>query len=99
MSKGPFDRREVDRDEPVREVDEDALKTLAATHPGFEVCCLRCGSSSVGVDSDTGYSPESGSWGSVYLRCAICGLNVAIYGADVGLVRDKYDRSTEGRIR
>ena len=38
----------------------------------FKVECKMCGSSKVIIDSNLGFSPQSGSWGSVDFWCIDC---------------------------
>lgn len=50
--------------------DQFARQDAAAkTHQGFTITCDKCGSKVVAIESWGGYSPESGSWGSVDLVC------------------------------
>ena len=46
--------------------------------PGFEVKCLKCGSTDVLLDNSLGFSAVSGGWGSVDLVCQGCKARVEI---------------------
>ena len=72
MRHTEFDRRKKDRGQAPKYVEEEEQAALDATHAGFRVTCLRCGSHSVGVTSDVGFAEPYGGWGSVDLVCAIC---------------------------
>lgn len=48
--------------------------------PGFEVKCLRCGSTKVRLDDSRGWSDASGPWGSLDLCCTECDNAVEIAG-------------------
>lgn len=60
-----------------REENRDA--DLDATHPGFACRCDACGSYRVYVQNSTGWSPESGGWGSISLICDDCGKSCDIW--------------------
>jgi len=59
--------------------DEDEEMNWNKTHPGFTITCDECGSDHVTVDSDVGWSEETGGWGGVYLRCNECRKSEEIY--------------------
>lgn len=57
-------------------------KTVEAcneTHPGFTIICDKCGSKEIYTEDSTGYSEESGAWGSYELVCNKCGNRCSIY--------------------
>ena len=75
----PLEGWELDE---LRDPDPGARELLlATTHPGFTIHCQRCGSDAVGVDSDAGWSGQSGGWGGVFLHCAKCDLAVYLWEA------------------
>lgn len=41
--------------------------------PGFEMRCLKCGSTCVILENDQGWSKTSGHWGGINLECRGCG--------------------------
>ena len=47
-------------------------EAIAKQWPGFEVKCLECGSTSVVLIDDRGWSEESGPWGDIKLQCDKC---------------------------
>jgi len=55
------------------------LEEAQKTHPGFTVICQQCGCSAVQIQSSLGWSPESGGWGSIDLKCLVCDQTEAIY--------------------
>lgn len=65
--------------EELKDPDAEAVAVLQGTHRGFGITCERCGSSAVGVESDFGCSPTSGTWGGVALHCARCDLAVYVW--------------------
>ena len=65
--------------EYVRVVDSAAAELASDTHKGFSIKCDRCGEGYVVVQSDVGFSPQSGGWGSVRLRCLACDADVDLW--------------------
>lgn len=46
---------------------------------GFIIRCIKCGSDQIVIDNTLGYSPESGAWGSIDLKCNKCSHQAEIY--------------------
>ena len=53
--------------------EEDQIDYTASFYPGFTITCGKCGSQSVRIKNDMGWSEESGSFGSIDLLCDECG--------------------------
>lgn len=53
---------------------------LEKQYPGFQITCLKCGSTEIELDNWMGWSEVSGNFGSLELQCTKCGYNVAIAG-------------------
>lgn len=51
------------------------------THPGFTIICDKCKSNECYIDSNVGFSDESGAWGSVDIICKKCEASIDIWNA------------------
>jgi len=70
--------RTITRDD-VNESTVTADELQKGMYPGFAIKCLACGSERVVLDNSTGYSPESGGWGSLDLVCLDCESEAMIF--------------------
>lgn len=61
--------------------DSGRQKLADKTHDGFLIKCRECGSETVIVESDVGFSELSGAWGGVQLKCCDCQSETEIWNA------------------
>lgn len=48
----------------------------------FKITCKTCGSENVRLSNSLGWSPDSGGWGDIALKCDACNAYQVIYELD-----------------